>query len=182
MHSPEITCIPKVQESGAGYTLSGKTLDPDSAAARPYLSRVSHSRLPAQGDSTTSMKTQTLKGLSIEVDSPSTSPRSSPVPFVKSVGIKRYFSYERLALHNSLDYNLTISYIGERSQNCPNHQKSLSHPKNSGSQDLPKDRRLSNQINQTMVILQNTRTVLMGVLNMQRTNYAARKSVYMLPL
>lgn len=27
----------KVIESGAGYTLSGKELDPDSAAARPYL-------------------------------------------------------------------------------------------------------------------------------------------------
>ncbi|ORX93100.1 hypothetical protein K493DRAFT_262785 [Basidiobolus meristosporus CBS 931.73] len=30
----------KVQESGNGYTLSGKELDPNSAAARPYLSRL----------------------------------------------------------------------------------------------------------------------------------------------
>ncbi|KAK9720802.1 hypothetical protein K7432_003904, partial [Basidiobolus ranarum] len=30
----------KVQESGNGYTLSGKELDPNSAAARPYLSRI----------------------------------------------------------------------------------------------------------------------------------------------
>jgi protein MYSM1 len=28
-----------VKESGEGYTLSGKELDPDSAAARPYLKR-----------------------------------------------------------------------------------------------------------------------------------------------
>ena len=27
----------KVLESGTGYTLSGKSLDPDSAAAKPYL-------------------------------------------------------------------------------------------------------------------------------------------------
>ena len=82
-----LSCIHKVQESGAGYTLSGKTLDPDSAAARPYLSRVSHSKLPSQGDSTPS---QIPTGLNIEVDSPSTSPRSSPVPFAKNTSFKRY--------------------------------------------------------------------------------------------
>ncbi|KAJ2162168.1 hypothetical protein GGF46_000910 [Coemansia sp. RSA 552] len=31
---------PKVRESGDGYTLSGRPLDPNSAAARPYLQRV----------------------------------------------------------------------------------------------------------------------------------------------
>jgi hypothetical protein len=30
---------PKVVETGAGYTLSGSPLDPESAAAKPYLSR-----------------------------------------------------------------------------------------------------------------------------------------------
>ena len=40
----------KVLESGAGYTLSGKPLDPNSAAARPYMqSSVPHAPPPDQG-------------------------------------------------------------------------------------------------------------------------------------
>ncbi|KAG9292964.1 hypothetical protein G9A89_016326 [Geosiphon pyriformis] len=39
----------KVQESGCGYTLSGKDLDPDSAAAKPYLSKLkSRNDFPVQ--------------------------------------------------------------------------------------------------------------------------------------
>jgi hypothetical protein len=35
-----------VVESGAGYTLSGKELDPESAAARPYLKGLSLNSMP----------------------------------------------------------------------------------------------------------------------------------------
>ncbi|KAI8069264.1 hypothetical protein BC940DRAFT_298307 [Gongronella butleri] len=44
---------PKVAESGEGYTLSGKPLDPNSAAAKPYLQAAAagHARRPsAEGD------------------------------------------------------------------------------------------------------------------------------------
>ncbi|KAI8357828.1 hypothetical protein EDC96DRAFT_242901 [Choanephora cucurbitarum] len=39
MYRDNIPLPPKVRESGDGYTLSGKPLDPTSSAARPYLSR-----------------------------------------------------------------------------------------------------------------------------------------------
>ena len=39
MYRDKIPLPPKVRESGDGYTLSGKPLDPTSSAARPYLSR-----------------------------------------------------------------------------------------------------------------------------------------------
>ena len=37
LYRDELPLPEKVAESGVGYTLSGKELDPDSAAARPYL-------------------------------------------------------------------------------------------------------------------------------------------------
>lgn len=40
MYRDNIPLPPKVRESGDGYTLSGKPLDPTSSAARPYLSRI----------------------------------------------------------------------------------------------------------------------------------------------
>ncbi|CAG8433844.1 9607_t:CDS:2 [Ambispora gerdemannii] len=54
----------KVQESGCGYTLSGKDLDPESAAAKPYLSRMkSRSELPVQtGSGSPPSGTTTPKG------------------------------------------------------------------------------------------------------------------------
>jgi len=39
---------PKVRESGEGYTLSGAPLDPESAAARPYLSKMKINLAPTQ--------------------------------------------------------------------------------------------------------------------------------------
>lgn len=39
MYRDQIPLPAKVLESGDGYTLSGKPLDPNSAAAKPYLSR-----------------------------------------------------------------------------------------------------------------------------------------------
>ncbi|RCH95701.1 hypothetical protein CU098_000577, partial [Rhizopus stolonifer] len=40
MFRDNIPLPPKVRESGEGYTLSGKPLDPNSAAAKPYLGRL----------------------------------------------------------------------------------------------------------------------------------------------
>lgn len=39
MFRDKIPLPDKIRESGEGYTLSGKPLDPNSAAAKPYLSR-----------------------------------------------------------------------------------------------------------------------------------------------
>jgi protein MYSM1 len=39
MFRDQIPLPDKVKESGEGYTLSGKPLDPNSAAAKPYLNR-----------------------------------------------------------------------------------------------------------------------------------------------
>jgi protein MYSM1 len=50
----------KVAASGSGYTLSGKELDPDSAAARPYLKGFKRPATPGEsnGSDTTSSKTE----------------------------------------------------------------------------------------------------------------------------
>ncbi|KAI7903590.1 uncharacterized protein BX663DRAFT_507009 [Cokeromyces recurvatus] len=45
MYRDQIPLPPKVLETGSGYTLSGKPLDPNSSAAKPYLSRNSQSTL-----------------------------------------------------------------------------------------------------------------------------------------
>lgn len=42
MFRDQIPLPAKIRESGEGYTLSGKPLDPNSAAAKPYLSRHHH--------------------------------------------------------------------------------------------------------------------------------------------
>jgi hypothetical protein len=39
MFRDQVPLPDKVKESGEGYTLSGKPLDPNSAAAKPYLNR-----------------------------------------------------------------------------------------------------------------------------------------------
>lgn len=45
MYRDSIPLPEKVRESGEGYTLSGKPLDPNSSAAKPYLNR--HGVTPA---------------------------------------------------------------------------------------------------------------------------------------
>ncbi|KAJ3323121.1 hypothetical protein HDV06_002133 [Boothiomyces sp. JEL0866] len=53
---------PKVLESGRGYTLSGKQLDPDSAAAKPYMkARKDTDALPVQIPATPSISEKKIK-------------------------------------------------------------------------------------------------------------------------
>lgn len=50
MFRDQIPLPAKVRESGEGYTLSGKPLDPNSAAAKPYLSRNGSVSIPAKSE------------------------------------------------------------------------------------------------------------------------------------
>jgi hypothetical protein len=72
-----------VAESGTGYTLSGKPLDPQSAAARPYLQRGGHAA------ATTADVVADDAPASAKTDGPRPAPARARVPRERVASLKR---------------------------------------------------------------------------------------------
>jgi protein MYSM1 len=63
MFRDNIPLPPKVKETGDGYTLSGKPLDPNSAAAKPYLKSMTANKIDKVERQTKELKIAENKSL-----------------------------------------------------------------------------------------------------------------------